>query len=386
MAGHGRSVLALLALAALAAACALLPGAAAAGPHFGAADQNYDPQGCIARLFDEESSGPNTLPTHVTNIFFVKVAPEFPTLDGDELCGLESAMRVFSKQQLEHPNITVCVYLLTTSDFIAPSTVESLHQLYGMRLNVLIWEDYMARWRRAGTIPHMINWFDSGKWKNGFVLNNLSNGMRLALLYNHGGAYFDLDIVHVRHPNNMTNFISWQLTGDLLNNAALRFQRHFGYMEMASKRFAENFNGKVWGHNGPKRLTETYREFCNVTAPDGTLQPERMPRWCDDMVLLPPQAYYPVYYKQRIQLYAEAEGRAVQLGADTYGVHLWKAMKKKVSHVSVVEVDSVFHKLARQVCPLTLIELGLEGLRPSRFAETGVQTTPEKLNRPVKKP
>jgi len=34
----------------------------------------------------------------------------------------------------------------------------------------------------------MINWFDSGKWKNGFVLNNLSNGMRLALLYNHGGV------------------------------------------------------------------------------------------------------------------------------------------------------------------------------------------------------
>jgi len=53
----------------------------------------------------------------------------------------------------------------------------------------------------------------------------------------------------------MTNFISWQLTGDLLNNAALHFQRNFGYMEMASKRFAENFNGKIWGHNGPKRLT-----------------------------------------------------------------------------------------------------------------------------------
>lgn len=66
------------------------------------------------------------------------------------------------------------------------------------------------------------------------------------------------------------------------------------------------------------------------------------------VLLLPPQAYYPVYYKQRIQLYSESEGRAVQLGADTYGVHLWKAMKKTVSNFSVVEVDSVFYKLARQ--------------------------------------
>ena len=371
-----------LALAAATAVLAALVPTAVATPEtarfVASEDPADDPHGCVARLFSGQDGGPNALPTVVTNVFFVKVAVQFPTLEGDELCGLESAMRAFGRQQLEYPNITVCVFLLTTSDFIPPGTVDAMQQLYGMKLHVLLWEDYMARWRAAGTLPHMMQWFDGGQWKEGFVLNNLSNGMRLVLLYNHGGAYFDLDIVHLRAPRNLTNFISWQKTNNLLNNAALGFQRHFGYMEMASKRFAENFKGKIWGNNGPNRLTATWTEFCNATARARTAAAGApLPAWCSEMQLLPPQAYYPVYYQDRIQLYSEVAGRKVSIGGDTYGTHLWKAMKNKAS---IVEVDSVFHKLARQVCPQTLIDIGLAGLSPSRLAKSGKQTLPEALN------
>jgi len=326
---------------------------------------------CMERLFSGNDSGPNTQPTDITNLFFIKVMPVRPTLDGDELCGLESAMRAFSAQQLARTNITVCVYLLTTSDFVPPATVASLERFYGMRLNVLIWEDYIARWRAAGTLPHMLNWLDSGVWRKGFVLNNLSNGMRLVLVYNHGGAYFDLDIAHATCPRNTTNFISWQTANGHLNNAALRFQRHYEFLDVVSRRFAEKFDGETWGHNGPKRLTETYREFCKPAAGGPPAA-----AWCTEMQFFLPQSYYPVFYKNRSQLYNKDEGRLVQIGPNTFGVHLWKAVRKRVS---TVEPGSIFHKLAQNVCPVTLIELGLDGLAPSEFAEKGKQQVPEAI-------
>jgi len=325
-----------------------------------------DPHGCVARLFSEQDGGPHADPTEVTNVFFVKFDAAQPTLAGDEVCGLESAMRLFAEQLLARPNITVCLYVLTTADFAAPATVASLYQLYGLRPNVLYWSDYLARWRRAGTLPHLLDWYDRGAWRQGYVLHSLSHGLRVALLYNHGGAYFDLDLVHLGSPERLANYLSWQSPGGQLSPVALRFQRQHPFLEAVSRRFVEQFDGSQWGHNGPKRFTETYREFCEPASATAAA-----PAWCSELRILPPHAYQPVVYEHRAKLYKEAEGRSVRLGADTYGVHLWTDTKQHRLADTVVQTGSVLHRIAQQVCPVALLELGLGGLAPGSSADGG---------------
>jgi len=321
-----------------------------------AAAADDTPSRCVEALFAGDSDG--------RNLFFIKVsAADRTTLDGDELCGLESAMRAFGRDH--------CYFLLTTSTFEAPPTLAAVERELGTRLNRLKWADYLARWRAAGTLPHMQTWYKGGAWRTGFPLNNLSNGLRLVMLYNHGGAYFDLDILHRQPPPVEGSFLAWQsVKVRMLNNAALQFTRQHPFLDLVTTKFAQFFNGTRWGHNGPSRVTATYLTACTRN---------RKHDWCSTITELPPEVYFPVAYGHRWKLYAQGANKTITDA--THGIHLWKAsrMNDTGGLLDFVQPNSIVHRVAQQACPYTLRAIGLEGLSPSAQAQERAQAAPAEI-------
>ncbi|GLT75101.1 hypothetical protein SLA2020_468510 [Shorea laevis] len=83
---------------------------------------------------------------------------------------------------------------------------------------------------------------------------NLSNLLRLALLYKFGGVYIDADVMVLRSFNKLRNVVGAQ-TIDLetkswsrLNNAVLIFDKEHPLLYKFIQEFALTFNGNKWGH------------------------------------------------------------------------------------------------------------------------------------------
>ncbi|PIN16313.1 Alpha-1,4-N-acetylglucosaminyltransferase [Handroanthus impetiginosus] len=86
---------------------------------------------------------------------------------------------------------------------------------------------------------------------------NLSNLLRLGLLYRFGGIYIDTDILILKSFHNLKNTIGAQAlelaTGNWsrLNNAVMIFDKGHPLLYKFIQEFALTFDGNKWGHNGP---------------------------------------------------------------------------------------------------------------------------------------
>lgn len=104
-------------------------------------------------------------------------------------------------------------------------------------------------------------WFDRlwrGNVRPGEVSlgQNLSNLLRLALLYKFGGVYIDTDVIVLKSLGQLRNAIGAQ-TIDLetgkwsrLNNAVMVFDKGHPLVLKFIDEFALTFNGNKWGYNG----------------------------------------------------------------------------------------------------------------------------------------
>eukprot|EP00005_Dracoamoeba_jomungandri_P010923 CAMPEP_0174277264 /NCGR_PEP_ID=MMETSP0439-20130205/60833_1 /TAXON_ID=0 /ORGANISM="Stereomyxa ramosa, Strain Chinc5" /LENGTH=162 /DNA_ID=CAMNT_0015369565 /DNA_START=76 /DNA_END=561 /DNA_ORIENTATION=+ len=118
------------------------------------------------------------------------------------------------------------------------------------------------------------NWFQSNKWKGEFSVNNLSNALRLVLLYKYGGVYFDTDMVSVvpfwrymcqflsdRTADNL--FGSWERTDSINNAFLMTLAPRLPLFDVLLPHFVDNFN-QVWANNGPvliSWLQQVYPEW-----------------------------------------------------------------------------------------------------------------------------
>ncbi|KAL5581437.1 hypothetical protein UlMin_013879 [Ulmus minor] len=138
---------------------------------------------------------------------------------------------------------------------------------------------------------HAEAWFNSLKKGNvnpGEISlgQNLSNLLRLALLYKFGGIYIDTDVLILKSFSNLRNVIGAQ-TMDLktgnwsrLNNAVLFIEE-----------FALTFDGNKWGHNGPYLVSRVVSRLSGGEEFNFTI--------------LPPSAFYPMDWS-RIQSFFRA--------------------------------------------------------------------------------
>ncbi|KAK9124467.1 hypothetical protein Sjap_014069 [Stephania japonica] len=93
------------------------------------------------------------------------------------------------------------------------------------------------------------------------LAQNLSNLLRLAVLYKYGGIYLDTDFIVLKKLTDLRNTIGAQSVDPIsgkwnrVNNAILIFDKKHPILKEFIERFSVNFDGNRWGFNGPHMLT-----------------------------------------------------------------------------------------------------------------------------------
>ncbi|XP_073526473.1 lactosylceramide 4-alpha-galactosyltransferase-like [Phyllobates terribilis] len=265
---------------------------------------------------------------------------------------INSSAEQFSTRQIlaletlfsSHPNACLTILSDTLDSAIGRLILNPLTDL-GYRI-LLISPD--IQWLLSGTSA--IEWLDGihrGEINIGEIPfpQNLSNLLRLAILYKYGGVYLDTDFIVLRKFTGLRNSIGAQRihghTGKWtrLNNAVLIFDRNHPILLAFIEEFVAGFDGSKWGHNGPLLVSR-------VVENGGLL---------GNFTVLPPAAFYPVNWIKIVGLFKRpttqaqrswAQRKVEELKNGAYVVHLWN----KQSAGLMIEEESVIGRLISDHC------------------------------------
>ncbi|KAK6943516.1 Alpha 1,4-glycosyltransferase domain [Dillenia turbinata] len=179
------------------------------------------------------------------------------------------------------------------------------------------------------------------------LAQNLSNLLRLTILYKYGGVYLDTDIIALRSFSGLRNSIGAQSV-DLvsghwtrLNNAVLIFDKNHQLLLKFIEEFASNFDGNKWGYNGPYLVSRVVEKIAGTPGYNYTI--------------LPPTAFYLVDWTRIDRLFVQPKDRnssrwvelkLQQLREHAYGLHLWNKQTSRLQ----IEEGSVVDRLIGHCC------------------------------------
>ncbi|KAL9231938.1 hypothetical protein vseg_007096 [Gypsophila vaccaria] len=178
------------------------------------------------------------------------------------------------------------------------------------------------------------------------VTLNLSNLLRLAVLYKYGGVYFDNDMVVLKDVSKLRNTIGIQSadrktgTWRTISNAMLSFDKGHPLMWRFMEEFAWNFDGFKWGFNGPDLATRVVTKALN----DSKYQ----------FNMITPIAFFPIDWKKMPKLFEKpnkngpnwAQDRFGEINGESYGVHLWNRQTQNLK----IEKKCVIGRLISNHC------------------------------------
>ncbi|KAJ7542201.1 hypothetical protein O6H91_10G094200 [Diphasiastrum complanatum] len=175
---------------------------------------------------------------------------------------------------------------------------------------------------------------------------NLSNLLRLVILFKFGGIYVDTDVIVLRDFSNLSNSIGAQGTHasgqwNRLNNAVLIFDESHPILLQLIRDFTSHFQGSKWGHNGPYLVSRVIKKIKNTNS--------------FNLTILPSKAFYPAswhiigrwFHSPKHEMERQWKAAKLQeLQLETYAVHLWNKQTKML----VVERDSILAELFQRCC------------------------------------
>lgn len=178
------------------------------------------------------------------------------------------------------------------------------------------------------------------------LAQNLSNLLRLAVLYKYGGVYLDTDVIVLKKFSALRNTIGAQAADEngnwnRLNNAVLVFDKEHPLIYKFIQEFALTFDGNKWGHNGPYLVSRVVSRI------------EKMPNY--NFTVLLPIAFYPVDWIRISGFFRRPENPAAskwvaaklrQLSGETFAIHLWNRQSSSLK----IEEGSVVGRLISYRC------------------------------------
>ncbi|XP_077639241.1 lactosylceramide 4-alpha-galactosyltransferase-like [Lonchura striata] len=186
----------------------------------------------------------------------------------------------------------------------------------------------------------------------------LSDACRIVLMWKFGGIYLDTDFIVLKNLENLTNALGIQ--GDnVLNGAFLSFKAKHNFMELCMQDFVQNYNGWVWGHQGPGLLTRVFKKWCSL----GTIKSMN----CKGVSALAQEVVYPIPWQDWKKLFEAVSALEFQkFLKNTYAVHIWN----KLSHGTKLEIPSqaLLAQLYAQFCPATYAKMKQDSEELSRRA------------------
>ena len=128
------------------------------------------------------------------------------------------------------------------------------------------------------------------------------------------------------------------------DNAAMRFLPGHKILDDLQIYLSKNFDGNIWGHKGPKALTETILKMCrNETF--------------ENLLVYPKKQFYPIPWEEYWKFFnVDYKKEILGKTKESYGIHMSNAMNKLAKNVSCDnEKDSAFKVIALKYCPVTAI-------------------------------
>ncbi|NWV81039.1 A4GAT galactosyltransferase, partial [Dasyornis broadbenti] len=180
-----------------------------------------------------------------------------------------------------------------------------------------------------------------------YFLAVLSDACRIVLMWKFGGIYLDTDFIVLKNLQNLTNALGLQ-DKDVLNGAFLSFNPKHKFIELCMQDFVQNYNGWVWGHQGPGLLTRVFKKWSSIR----TIRSMS----CKGVSALAPETVYPIPWQDWKKLFEAVSALELQqLLKNTYAVHIWN----KLSHGTKLEIPSqaLLAQLYSHFCPATYAKM-----------------------------
>ncbi|XP_034100892.1 lactosylceramide 4-alpha-galactosyltransferase-like [Drosophila nasuta] len=313
-------------------------------PTYGDANQNI----LEDVLFSKEK------PATGKTIFFIETKCERSNLNYNILnftahnaCGIESAA-------LHHP--THDVYVLVACPTFRPQADPMIDAMLSYK-NVKF--RYVNLWRFAeGTIIE--EWLKTeALFQSKYLMNNMSNLLRLLALYRYGGIYMDEDVIMFRSlKDESPNFMGAE-TEDSIGNSVIGMEptghgRLFSYMFLDD--FKRNYSGNVWGYNGPDVLVRMMKVICGTN--DVNLMRTDATR-CLGIKVLNVTAFYEINWLERDNFFDETPkivNETLTRLKKSYGMHTWNHVK--TNWTQSVNSPSAYIQLVAKNCPKVFAATG----------------------------
>ncbi|KAF3336252.1 lactosylceramide 4-alpha-galactosyltransferase [Carex littledalei] len=181
---------------------------------------------------------------------------------------------------------------------------------------------------------------------------NLSNLIRLLVLYKYGGIYMDTDVIVVKSLYSLRNCIGAQTVNGVthnwtrLNNAVMIFDKKHPVVLEFIREFASTFDGNKWGHNGPYLVSRVVSRVINSTYNDTNHR----------LVVLSPIAFYPLDWSRIEGLFRGPGSQSNEsqwmreklhwIQKESFAVHLWN----RESRGMTVEKGSIIQRIMLNSC------------------------------------
>ncbi|GMH19515.1 hypothetical protein Nepgr_021356 [Nepenthes gracilis] len=195
-------------------------------------------------------------------------------------------------------------------------------------------------------------WFDQlrkGEISPGKVSlgQNLSNLLRLSLIYKFGGIYMDTDFIVLKKFSSLRNVIGAQnldcKTGNWsrLNNAVMIFDKKHPLLRKFIQEFSLTFDGDKWGHNGPYLVSRVVKRISGRSEYNFTV--------------LPPSAFYPVGWRRISRLLERPReefpskwlgSKVEEIRSQSFAIHMWNRKSRSIK----IEEGSLVSHLMLDFC------------------------------------
>lgn len=238
-------------------------------------------------------------------IFFVTVTSE-RKLAPVRSCSVISAARV-------NPNFCV-IYLCNYTGTDQFHTTAIPANLYIYKLNMKDWfiDTPLLGWYENST--NNTNWYHALE---------VSDALRLAILYKIGGIYLDTDIISLNPIANgsIGGFAVWAETGSLCN-CALEFPKFSPFLLLVMRAWITGFE---YGKQGPDLITKAYLAHTKMAA---NITCDKYHVHCyDKLTPLSPSIAFPVIYQNFGMYYQKMYRAEVEtLAKRSTFAHIWMAM------------------------------------------------------------
>lgn len=203
-------------------------------------------------------------------------------------------------------------------------------------------------WNYAKDTP-VEAWLQDGEiFQSKFMNSHVSDFLRYLSLFKFGGTYLDLDVIVTKNLGKIrSNYAGAEsnefVAAGIINLEHVGMGKHIS--EMCLRDFIINFNGNLWGNNGPGVITRVLNEVCS------TNNPLLMDRGrCHGFKVFPIKAFYAIpwrkwnYFTQPAYL-----NEALKLINDSFIVHVWNRFS--ITETIVVGDKVAYGVLANEFCP-----------------------------------